>query len=104
MKITVAMDSFKGSLTALQACEAVRRGLSFGVQGEYFLIPMADGGEGTVACMAAACGGEVRTESVPDLFGREKVCDYALLRNSTVVVETAMAAGIADLKPEERDV
>lgn len=104
MKITVAMDSFKGSLTAPQACEAVRRGLSASLEGEYFLIPMADGGEGTVECMAAACEGTVVYETVPDLFGREKKCAYALLEGNVTVVETAMAAGIADLKPEERDV
>lgn len=104
MKITIAMDSFKGSLTALQACHAVQRGLSFGLEGEYVLVPMADGGEGTVECLAAACDGKVVWETVPDLFGRPKSCGYALINGSTAVVETAMAAGIADLKPEERDV
>jgi glycerate kinase len=54
--------------------------------------------------MAAACGGNMVFETVPDLFGREKRCGYADLGNGVAVIETAMAAGIADLKPEERDV
>ena len=104
MKITVAMDSFKGSLSAPQACFAVRKGLSSALDGEYVLIPMADGGEGTVECLAASCGIPVLWETVPNLFGREKECAYAQVDGTCVVIETAMAAGIADLKPEERDV
>ncbi len=106
MRIVIAMDSFKGSLSAPAACEAVCRGFRAEIPGATFsLIPMADGGEGTVECIAAACGVEVRRETVPDLFGRGKECAYALLDGGkTTVIETAMAAGIADLKPEERDV
>ena len=104
MNVIVAMDSFKGSLTALQACEAVKKGLSVALDGTFSLIPMGDGGEGTAECMAAACGGKMVFETVPDLFGREKRCGYADLGNGVAVIETAMAAGIADLKPEERDV
>lgn len=100
----IAMDSFKGSLTALQACEAVKRGLSSALDATFSMIPMGDGGEGTAECMAAACGGNMVFETVPDLFGREKRCGYADLGNGVAVIETAMAAGIADLKPEERDV
>lgn len=106
MKIVVAMDSFKGSLSAPAACEAVCRGFRSEVPGASFsLIPMADGGEGTVECIAAACGVDVSFETVPDLFGRSKECAYVLLDGGeTAVIETAMAAGIADLKPNERDV
>ena len=104
MKITVAMDSFKGSLSAPQACAAVQRGLSSALACDFTLVPMADGGEGTVECLAAACGASVLWETVPDLFGRPKSCAYALINGDTAVVETAMAAGIADLKREERDV
>lgn len=104
MKITIAMDSFKGSLSAPAACAAVARGFSEIPDVTFSLVPMADGGEGTVECLAAACGNEVLWETVPDLFGREKSCGYTILSGDTSVVETAMAAGIADLKPEERDV
>lgn len=106
MKIVIAMDSFKGSLTAPQACDAVREGF-FAVlpAAEYSCVPMADGGEGTVACMASCAGAAGKGyETVPDLFGREKRAEYAVMSDGTVVLETAMTAGIADLKPEERNV
>ncbi len=105
MKIVIAMDSFKGSLSAPEACAAVQRGLSVIPKADFILIPMADGGEGTAECLASACGGAMVWENVPALFGREKKCGYALVDGGqTAVIETAMAAGIADLKPEERDV
>lgn len=105
MKIVIAMDSFKGSLTAPQACEAVRRGFAAAGVTSAHLIPMADGGEGTAECLASACNGQLIRESVPALFGVEKSCAYALIDDGdTAVIETAMAAGIADLRPEERDV
>ncbi len=104
MEILIAMDSFKGSLTAPQACAAVARGMAEIPGAHCTSVPMADGGEGTSACFAAVSG-EMVYEKVPDLFGREKTCGYALLDGgNTAVVEMAQAAGIADLMPEELDV
>lgn len=104
MKILIAMDSFKGSLTAPQACSAVKRGFSVIPNAECCCVPMADGGEGTVECLVSACNGSLVWESVPDLFGREKECAYGVLDGGTVVLETAMAAGIAGLARSELDV
>jgi glycerate kinase len=53
------MDSFKSSATAVEACEAARRGLESALPGaEVSLVPMADGGEGTASTLANAQGGE----------------------------------------------
>ncbi len=104
MEILIAMDSFKGSLTAPQACAAVARGMAEIPSAHCTLVPMADGGEGTASCFAALSG-EMVYEKVPDLFGREKNCEYALLDGgNTAVIEMAQSAGIADLMPGERDV
>ncbi len=103
MEILIAMDSFKGSLTAPRACAAVAKGMARIPHAHCTLLPMADGGEGTAECFAR--WGQMEYETVPDLFGAEKTCGYALLDDgTTAVIETAMAAGIADLKPEERNV
>ncbi len=105
MNILVAMDSFKGSLTSPRACDAVQRGFSHLPDASLVCVPMADGGEGTAECLAVACGGRMVWETVPDLFGRTKLCGYGLIDGENcAVIETAMAAGIADLKPDERNV
>jgi glycerate kinase len=59
MKIVLAFDSFKGSLTAREVCEIVRDGIqSVRPEFEPVMLPMADGGEGTAEAMMAALGGE----------------------------------------------
>jgi glycerate kinase len=64
-KIVVAMDSFKGSVSAVQACEAVQRGLARGLPGsDVHLRPMADGGEGTARTILSASRGDWVTVDV----------------------------------------
>lgn len=59
MKIVIAPDSFKESLSAMQVAEAIEQGFSeIFPQAEYIRLPVADGGEGTVESMVAATGGE----------------------------------------------
>lgn len=81
MKIVVALDSFKGSLTAPAACRAVARGLRRALpEAEIDLCPMADGGEGTARALLDALGGEWRSERVEGpLLGMEVEAGWALL-------------------------
>ena len=59
MKIVVALDSFKGSLTAVQACDIVAQAIRSVVpDAEVVTKPMADGGEGTASVLMAAAGGQ----------------------------------------------
>ena len=59
-KILVAPDSFKGSLTALEACEAIKTGIHLALpDAEVVEIPMADGGEGTVQSLVDATEGQI---------------------------------------------
>ena len=106
MKIVLAFDSFKGNLSAREACETVRDGiLSVRPDTETVILPMADGGEGTAEAMMAALGGEWISQAVTGPLPSMSVeAGYAWLPESkTAVVEMAVASGLPLLKPEERD-
>ena len=96
MKIVVAPDSFKGSVTALQAAEAIERGLHrVFPDAEIEKLPMADGGEGTAQSLVDATGGRILTESVVDPLGVEIEARYGVLGDGvTAVIEMAAASGL----------
>lgn len=96
MKVLVAMDSFKGSLSSMEACDAVERGiLGAGKCAEVFKIPMADGGEGTVKSLIASAGGYIKKCRTTGLFDEEIEGYYGVINHGkTAVVETAVASGI----------
>lgn len=104
MKIVIAVDSFKESLTAPQACAAIQRGFAqIMPNAHYVSVPMADGGEGTTAALVAACGGEWVSVRVSDPLGRPINAQYGVLPNGTAVMEMAEAAGLHLLAPAERN-
>ena len=106
LRIAIAPDSFKGTLTAAQAADAIAEGLARALPpGSAFeRIPMADGGEGTVDAWLAATGAE-RVECVAeDPLGRPVRAAYGWrAKDGTAVVELAAASGLPLLAPEERD-
>jgi glycerate kinase len=70
MKIVIAPDSFKESLTAMEAAQAIRLGfMKIIPQADYDLVPMADGGEGTVQAMIQAVGGTLVSVQVKGPLG-----------------------------------
>ena len=70
MNILVAPDSFKGSLTALQAADAIVQGVRDVLpDAEIVSIPLADGGEGTVDALVMATGGRILREKVTGPMG-----------------------------------
>lgn len=106
MKIVLAFDSFKGSLSAREVCEAVSDGiLSVRPDIETVFCPMADGGEGTAEALMAALGGEWIPMTVTGPLPYMRVeAGYAWLSESkTAVVEMAKASGLPLLKAEERN-
>lgn len=103
MKIVIAVDSFKESLSAPEACAAIQRGFAQMVPAQYQCVPMADGGEGTTAALVAACGGEWVSVLVSDPLGRLVNAKYGILPNGTAVMEMAEAAGLHLLTPAERN-
>lgn len=103
MKIVVAPDKFKGSMTALQVAEAVEEGLREVLpQAEIVKVPMADGGEGTVRSLVDATGGRMREAEVTGPLGERRRADFGILGDGrTAVIEMAAASGLA-LVPKER--
>ncbi|ADL07418.1 glycerate kinase [Thermosediminibacter oceani] len=108
MKVLIAPDSFKGSLTSLQAANAMERGVlkaafSANAVVEVYKIPMADGGEGTVEAVICAAGGRIVKTRVLDPLGRTINSFFGVLSDGTAVIEMAAASGLNLLKPGERN-
>lgn len=103
MKVTIAMDSFKGSLSSLAAGAAVRAGLCRAVPAaEAIVCPLADGGEGTVEALTAGLGGELVRAVVTGPLGAPVECAYGV-KGELAVIEMAGAAGLPLVPPEKRD-
>lgn len=96
MKIIAAMDSFKGSLTSMEAGNAVREGILKVLPDARVVVkPMADGGEGTVEAMASALGGELIMCRVKGPVGKKVTASYCICREKGLaVIEAAQAAGL----------
>ena len=105
MKIVIAPDSFKGSLTALQVAEAIEVGLRRVFPAATIKkIPMADGGEGTVQSLVDATDGEILTTRVLDPLGNSIDAQYGVLGDGrTAVIEMAAASGLTLVQPDKRD-
>jgi glycerate kinase len=105
MKILVAVDSFKGSLTSLEAGEAVRRGALRALPAETQVLvrPLADGGEGTVDALTRGLGGRTERLSVTGPLGAPVEADYGILPDGTAVIEMAAAAGLPLVPEAQRD-
>jgi glycerate kinase len=96
MRIVVAPDSFKGSATGLQAARAIEAGLRRADKDvEADLVPMADGGEGTVEAVTGILGGEIVEVEARDPLDRPVVCLYGWVPDRRLaVVEMAAASGL----------
>lgn len=104
MKVVVAIDSFKGSLTSLEAGEAVREGvLKADRDADVVIRPLADGGEGTVEALAIGLGGEMIETQVTGPLGTPVTAKYCIVKGSTAVIEMAQAAGLPLVPAELRD-
>ncbi|MGN7470992.1 glycerate kinase [Brevibacillus sp. SAFN-007a] len=105
MKIVVAPDSFKGSLTAQQVSEAIGTGVRRAYpDAEIVAKPMADGGEGTLQCLVDATHGKIMTTTVKDPLGRPVSAAFGILGDgATCVIELAASSGLYLLSPAERN-
>lgn len=102
-RFLAAPDSFKGTFAAAEVAQAIAAGVE-AAGGEADRCPVADGGEGTMAVLLEALGGERRVARVHDPLRRSIEAQYALLDDSeTAIVEMAQASGLSLLAPEERD-
>ena len=105
VRIVIAPDKFRGSLSAAEAAHAIARGvLRADPMAEVIEIPMADGGEGTVQALVAATRGGMQRVGVSDPLGRPILAQFGMLGDhKTAVLEMASASGLALLSNEERD-
>ncbi len=96
MKFVIAPDSFKGGLTAKEAAQAIKNGLSrVYPDANYELVPMADGGEGTVQSLVDATHGKLFTEQVTGPLGTQVTADFGILGDGKIgVIEMSQASGI----------
>ena len=105
MKTVIAIDSFKGSMTSMEAGNAAAAGVkAVFPDAEIVVRPLADGGEGTVEALTTGMGGRMETALVSDPLGRKISASYGILeKNKTAVIEMAAAAGLPLLSKEERN-
>lgn len=96
MKIVLAPDSFKESLSALQVAKSIERGFKqIFPNAEYVKVPMADGGEGTVQSLIDATGGRIIKKTVTGPLGEAAEAFFGILGNEkTAVIEMAAASGL----------
>ncbi|MEO8490375.1 glycerate kinase [Pseudomonas sp.] len=105
MKIIIAPDSFKDSLSAEGVAQAIAEGLAqVWPDAELIQCPMADGGEGTVDAVLAACNGELRRQTVQGPLGGTVDARWGWLADSrTAIIEMAEASGLQLVPPGHRD-
>ena len=103
MKIVIASDSFKGSLTSAEVAAAAERGIKAVYPDcEVICVNVSDGGEGTMEAIIDVLGGEVITTLVSDPLGRPITAHYGIAGDKAII-EMAAASGLTLLQPEERN-
>lgn len=104
MNIVLAPDSYKGSLTSLEATKVMKRAIETIGKGDYIIEkPMADGGEGTVDALIIASGGQKVPINVTGPLGDKISTYYAIIDQNTAVIEIANIAGLPQVLEEKRD-
>ena len=103
MHIVIAMDSFKGCLSSIEAGHAVAEGIRRALPSARLTVrALADGGEGTVDALVSGQNGHYETAEVSDPLGR-RICARYGMAGGTAFLEMAAAAGLPLLSPEERN-
>src|ERR1700680_3180494 len=105
MRIVIAPQSLKGSLTAAQAGRAIAQGAqAVFPQAEIAIVPVADGGEGTVQALVDATGGTIVEQAVTGPLVEPVTAFYGILGDGrTAAIEMASCAGLPLVPPEQRD-
>lgn len=105
MKVVIAIDSFKGSMTSLQAGEAARLGvLNANPNADCIVLPVADGGEGTMEALTHGLGGRLVSVEVTGPLGEQVMSTYGIAEKThTAIIEMAAAAGLTLVPVEKRN-
>ncbi|MDA3919665.1 MAG: glycerate kinase [Salinisphaera sp.] len=95
VQVVIAPDSFKGSLSAIKVAQALARGLAqSGQPVRSTVAPMADGGEGTLDCVAASCAGDWQQTTIEAIHGQSINARWFLMHGHTAVIECAEVLGL----------
>lgn len=105
MKVVVAIDSFKGSLSSIEAGEAAKKGILKAIpKAEVVVRPLADGGEGTVEVLSLGMSGKLENIEVTGPLGQKVTCRYGIVESkSLAIIEMAKAAGITLISKADRN-
>jgi len=105
MRVVVAIDSFKGSMSSLEAGEAISNGIKKAHKdAEVEIRPLADGGEGTVEALSIGMGGRLINVDVTGPVGRKVNAVYGIVDSSkTAIIEISQAAGITLVSGDEKN-
>ncbi|MCH8296547.1 MAG: glycerate kinase [Chloroflexi bacterium] len=105
MKIVIAPQGFKGGISGLEAAQAIARGVLAAVpDAETVLLPVADGGDGTLHALVDATGGEIFTSTVTGPINQQVEAQWGVMGDGrTAVIEMARASGLAMVPPRRRN-
>ena len=109
MKVVIAIDSLKGSLSSLEAGQAIQEGIQVVYPDAHVVVrPLADGGEGTVEALTIGMGGQLMQVNVTGPLGSPVPAEYGILeatpaRPKTAIIEMSAAAGITLVPDEKRN-
>lgn len=105
MKIVISIDSLKGSLTSIEAANAIKKGiLSVDNKSDVVIMPLADGGEGTVEALVQGMNGEEKVISVTGPINEKVNATYGILKETnTAIIEMAQASGLPLVPGELRN-
>lgn len=105
MRICVAIDSFKGSLSSLQSGQAVKIGAwKVFDEADVDIFPLADGGEGTTDAIISATSGQTKNVKVTGPLGDKIECSYGIINSTkTAVIEMSSAAGITLIAEDKKN-
>lgn len=104
MKVIVAIDSLKGSLSSLEAGKAAEEGIKRAMpEAEIIIKPVADGGEGTVSALTSGLNGRLEKAEVTGPLGQKVKAVYGILPDKTAVIEMAEAAGLPLVPVDKRN-
>lgn len=104
MNVVVAIDSFKGSMSSIEAGNAIKEGIARVKDADVMISPIADGGEGTVEALVEGMNGTLKTSTVTGPLGEKVSANWGIIDDGdskTAIIEMASAAGIILLKNEE---
>lgn len=104
MKIVIACDTFKDSMTAQEVCQTIKNGMSRVIPAtDFYLLPIADGGEGTITALNHVQSGMMHSVNIQNALNETIKSHFLQLTDGSCVVEAAKACGLENIPLDKRD-